>query len=151
MVLGGVLIVFFILKVSPPDTANFEGRVLKFRNSNIIGKISVLELFRQGNLISVSEEEYWFASHVGLEGRFIKKVSVGDSRDIRAQYLGGWSYGASGSAAFLGKVGVSGSYAPVRNTNEAIIILKGNIGVGGGGGAKVEAHFSPTPIPIFKF
>ena len=29
--------------------------------------------------------------------------------------------------------------------------LADEIGVGGGGGLKAEAHFSPTPIPLFKF
>lgn len=80
MILGGVIFIILILKISPPkDPKIFEAEVLNFRNSYIDGKISSLRLSDRGNRVTVNEEGYWFSAYIGQEGSFIDEVSVGDS------------------------------------------------------------------------
>ena len=80
MMLGGVVFIILILKISPPkDPKIFEAEVLKFRNSNIIGKISSTKSWNRGQLVTVNDEDYWFSPSNGIEGRFVNEVSEGDS------------------------------------------------------------------------
>jgi len=86
MILGGILFVITILKISPPkDPKVFEAEVLKFRNRNVDGKISSLRSSDRGNRVTVNGEEYWFSAYRGREGSFIDEVSVGDSMIKKAQ------------------------------------------------------------------
>lgn len=80
MILGGILFVIIILKISPPkDSKIFEAEVLKFRNSNIDGKISSLRSSDRGNRVTVNGDDYWFAPKIGIAGSFNNVVLVGDS------------------------------------------------------------------------